>query len=173
MERALGRHLVIIAGGPGLAPTRPIIHWALTNRDRLKSVAVIYGARSPEQILFARQLEEWAGQKGVRVHVTVDRATAAWSGRVGMVTDLIGEALENADMTTAMICGPEIMMRFSASAFAAAGVPEEAIFLSVERNMKCGIGWCGHCQFGPHLVCRDGPVFAYPAVRTLFSVREL
>lgn len=173
VSRADGRHLMIIAGGLGLAPVRPILHWARAQRDRLKRVAVIYGARSPEQILYARQLEEWAASAGMDVFVTVDRAAADWTGRVGMVTDVIDAALTVAAETTAMICGPEIMMRFSASALATAGVPEAEIFLSAERNMKCGVGWCGHCQMGPYLVCRDGPVFPYPALRPLFQIREL
>ncbi len=173
VERAVGKHLMIVAGGLGLAPVRPIIYWALANRDRLKSVDIVYGTRAPDQILFARQLLGLSAADGVRVGITVDLADQDWSGQVGVVTDLIPSMLRDPDETVAMVCGPEIMMRFSGQALVGAGVPAEETFLSMERNMKCGIGWCGHCQLGPHLICRDGPVFAYPAVRDLMSVWEL
>ncbi len=173
LERAAGKHLMIIGGGLGLAPVRPIIYWALANRERLASIDIVYGARAPDQILFARQLLGLSAADGVRVGITVDLADQDWSGQVGIVTDLIPPMLRDPAETVAMMCGPEIMMRFTAQALAGADVPAEDIYLSMERNMKCGIGWCGHCQLGPHLICRDGPVFAYPAVRDLMSVWEL
>ena len=173
VERAVDKHLMIVAGGLGLAPTRPIIYWALANRDRLKSIDIVYGTRSPDQILYARELLGWSTTDGVRVGATVDLAADDWSGRVGLVTDLIPTMLRDPAETVAMVCGPEIMMRFTAQALAAAGVPQHDIHVSMERNMKCGIGWCGHCQLGPHLICRDGPVFPYPAVRDLMTVWEL
>ena len=173
LERAVGTHLMIIGGGLGLAPVRPIIYWALANRERLASIDIVYGARAPDQILFARQLLGLSAADGVRVGITVDLADQDWKGQVGIVTDLIPSMLRDPSKTVAMMCGPEIMMRFTAQALAGAGVPAEEIFLSMERNMKCGIGWCGHCQLGPHLICRDGPVFPYPAVRDLMSVWEL
>lgn len=173
VERALGKHLMIVAGGLGLAPTRPIVYWALANRERLKGIDIVYGTRAPDQILYARQLLGWSSTEGVRVGVTVDRAADDWSGHVGVVTDLVPGLLRDPAETVAMVCGPEIMMRFAAQALDAAGVPREDIHLSLERNMKCGIGWCGHCQLGPHLICRDGPVLSYPAVRELMAVWEL
>ncbi len=173
VERALGKHLMIVAGGLGLAPTRPIVYWALANRERLKSIEIVYGTRSPDQILYPQQLLGWTTTPDVRVGVTVDRAGGDWTGRVGVVTDLIPGLLRDPAETVAMVCGPEIMMRFAAQALADAGVPQGDIHLSMERNMKCGIGWCGHCQLGPHLICRDGPVFPYPAVRDLMTVWEL
>ncbi len=173
VERALDKHLMIVAGGLGLAPTRPIIYWALANRDRLKSIDIVYGTRSPDQILYARELLGWSTTDDVRVGVTVDVAAEDWSGRVGLVTDLVPSMLRDPAETVAMVCGPEIMMRFTAQALAASGVPQHDIHVSMERNMKCGIGWCGHCQLGPHLICRDGPVFPYPAVGDLMTVWEL
>lgn len=173
IERAVGKHLMIVAGGLGLAPVRPIIYWALANRERLASINIIYGTRAPDQILFAQQLLGLSAADRVRVGITVDLADQDWSGQVGVVTDLIPSMLRDPAETVAMVCGPEIMMRFTGQALAGAGVPAEEIFLSMERNMKCGIGWCGHCQLGPHLICRDGPVFPYPAVRDLMSVWEL
>ena len=173
IERAVGKHLMIVAGGLGLAPVRPIIYWALANRERLASINIIYGTRAPDQILFAQQLLGLSAADRVRVGITVDLADQDWSGQVGVVTDLIPSMLRDPAETVAMVCGPEIMMRFTGQALAGAGVSAEEIFLSMERNMKCGIGWCGHCQLGPHLICRDGPVFPYPAMRDLMSVWEL
>ncbi len=173
VERALGKHLMVVAGGLGLAPTRPIIYWALANRERLKSLEIVYGTRSPDQMLYPQQLLGWSATPGVRVGITVDQAGGDWTGRVGVVTDLVPAMLRDPGETVAMVCGPEIMMRFAAQALADAGVPQDDIHLSMERNMKCGIGWCGHCQLGPHLICRDGPVFPYPAVRDLMTVWEL
>ncbi|WP_299392808.1 FAD/NAD(P)-binding protein [Pelagibius sp.] len=173
VEQALGKHLMVVAGGLGLAPTRPIIYWALANRDRLKSISIVYGTRSPDQILYAPQLLGWSNTEGLQVGITVDRAGEDWTGRVGVVTELIAPMLHDPAETVAMLCGPEIMMRFAADALADAGVSQDDVYLSLERNMKCGIGWCGHCQLGPHLLCRDGPVFAYPAVRDLMTVWEL
>jgi len=173
VERAVGKHLMVVAGGLGLAPTRPIIYWALANRDRLKSIDIVYGTRSPDQILYPQQLLGWSTTDDARVGVTVDRAGQDWTGRVGLVTDLVPTMLRDPAETVAMVCGPEIMMRFTAQALADAGVPQTDIHLSLERNMKCGIGWCGHCQLGPHLICRDGPVFPYPEVRDLMTVWEL
>ncbi len=173
VERALGKHLMVVAGGLGLAPTRPIIFWALANRERLKSLEIVYGTRSPDQMLYPQQLLGWSATPGVRVGITVDQAGGDWTGRVGVVTDLVPAMLRDPGETVAMVCGPEIMMRFAAQALADAGVPQDDIHLSMERNMKCGIGWCGHCQLGPHLICRDGPIFPYPAVRDLMTVWEL
>ena len=138
-----------------------------------KSIDIVYGTRSPDQILYAQQLLGWSTTAGMRVGVTVDRAGRDWTGRVGLVTDLVPSMLRDPAETVAMVCGPEVMMRFTAQTLAAAGVPQHEIHLSMERNMKCGIGWCGHCQLGPHLICRDGPVFPYPAVRDLMTVWEL
>ncbi len=173
VERALGKHLMILAGGLGLAPVRPIVYWALANREQLKSVNIVYGTRAPDQILYARQLLGLSNSDGLKIGITVDLADEEWSGNVGVVTDLIPDMLNDPAETVAMVCGPEIMMRFAAQGLDAAGVPPDAIYLSMERNMKCGIGWCGHCQLGPHLICRDGPVFSYPAVRDLMAVAEL
>ena len=173
VERAVGKHLMIVAGGLGLAPTRPIIYWALANRDRLKSIDIVYGTRSPDQILYAQELLGWSTAGSLGVGVTVDWSADHWSGRVGLVTDLIPTMLRDPAETVAMVCGPEIMMRFTAQRLAEAGVPQHDVHVSMERNMKCGVGWCGHCQLGPHLICRDGPVFPYPAVRDLMTVWEL
>ncbi len=168
-----GFDVVVVAGGLGLAPLRPAIYRLFAERDRFGRIAVLYGTRSPADILFRRELERWRRRLDIQIEVTVDHADTLWHGNVGLVTKLIGRAGFDPDHTVVLICGPEIMMRFTAAALEAAGVAPGRIFLSLERNMKCAIGQCGHCQFGPALVCRDGAVMRYDRVRPLLTVREL
>jgi NAD(P)H-flavin reductase len=165
-----GAELVVVAGGIGLAPLRPVIEHALDNRERYRRVLVLVGARTPADLLYAASYDEWR-ERGADVRVTVDRADGSWRGRVGVVPGLI----EDIDPAGAVgfVCGPEVMMRFSARALLDCGLPAEAIRVSIERNMRCGIGLCGHCQLGPVLVCRDGPVGSYDRVAPLLDVKEL
>jgi NAD(P)H-flavin reductase len=174
MAEAAGRDVVIMAGGLGLAPLRPAIYRLLAERARYGQVQVLYGARSPADILFRRELESWRRRLDVEIEVTVDHAAVSdWRGHVGVVTTLLGRAAFDPANTVALVCGPEIMMRFCAAALGDAGVKAEAIHLSMERNMKCAIGLCGHCQFGPVFICRDGPVFRYDQVAGLLRHKEL
>jgi NAD(P)H-flavin reductase len=168
-----GNDVVVIAGGLGLAPLRPAIYRLFAERERYGRIAVLYGTRSPADILFRRELERWRRRLDVAVEVTVDHADPLWHGNVGVVTKLVARAVFDADHTSAFVCGPEIMMRFAASALETAGVAPERIHVSLERNMKCAIGQCGHCQLGPSLVCRDGAVMRYDRVRPLLTLREL
>ncbi len=168
-----GSDIVVVAGGLGLAPLRPAIYRLIAERDRYGRIVVLYGTRSPADILFRRELERWRRRLDVEIEVTVDHADSIWHGHVGVVTKLIGRATFDPDHTVALVCGPEIMMRFTVTALEAAGVAPERIFLSLERNMKCAVGQCGHCQFGPTLLCRDGAVMRYDRVRQLLTVREL
>jgi NAD(P)H-flavin reductase len=168
-----GNDVVVVAGGLGLAPLRPAIYRLLAERSRYGRIAVLYGTRSPADILFPREIETWRRQRNVEIEVTVDHADRIWFGHVGVVTKLIGRATFDPDHTVALICGPEIMMRFTATALKAAGVAPERVYLSLERNMKCAVGQCGHCQFGPTLLCRDGAVMRYDRVQPLLTVREL
>jgi len=168
-----GSDIVVVAGGLGLAPLRPAIYRLLAERNRYGRVAVLYGTRSPADILFRREIERWRRRLDVEIEVTVDHADSLWHGHVGVVTKLIDRAAFDPDHTVAFVCGPEIMMRFTATALEAAGVAPERTYLSLERNMKCAVGQCGHCQFGPTLVCRDGAVMRYDRVRPLLMVREL
>ncbi|HET8651744.1 MAG TPA: FAD/NAD(P)-binding protein [Gaiellaceae bacterium] len=172
VARAEGGDLVIAAGGIGLAPLRPALYAALARRDAFDRVVLLYGSRSPDQLLYAGELERLRA-RGVDVHVTVDRADETWTGPVGVVTTLIERAAFDPDRATAMVCGPEVMMRFTAAGLAAAGISANRVFLSLERNMKCALGQCGRCQFGPVFVCGDGPVFPYAAVERLLTVPEL
>jgi NAD(P)H-flavin reductase len=172
VERAEGGDLVIAAGGIGLAPLRPALYRALAHREAFGRVVLLYGGRSPDQLLYARELERWRAA-GLDVHVTVDRADEGWRGPVGVVTTLIERARFDPERATALVCGPEVMMRFTAAGLAAAGIAPDRVFLSMERNMKCALGQCGRCQFGPVFVCGDGPVFAYDAIADLLTVPEL
>lgn len=173
VDAARGRDVAIVAGGIGLAPLRPAILHILANRGEYGRVVVLYGTRTPDDILFQKQLEKWRGRFDVFVDVTVDRADASWGGKVGVVPTLIEKAAFSPEDTIAMVCGPEIMMHFTIQAFRAAGIDDERIFLSLERSMKCAVGFCGHCQFGGRFVCKDGPVFAYSDIRDHMAIREL
>jgi NAD(P)H-flavin reductase len=172
-EQAFGSDLVIVAGGIGLAPLRPVLYRVLAQREKFGKVVLLYGTRSPEDILYRRELERWRASFELDVHVTVDRAAGRWRGNVGVVTTLIPRAPFDPLSSLAMVCGPEVMMRFTALELLKRGVAREHIYLSMERNMKCGIGLCGHCQFGPAFVCKDGPVFRYDRIEAFFGKREL
>jgi len=167
-----GKGLIIAAGGIGLAPLRPVLYQVQAQRESFGQVILLYGARSPSDILFPRELERWK-LAGVEVKVTVDRSAAGWSGPVGVVTSLIPRLTFDPLNAVAMICGPEVMMRFTIVQLNQRGVTDDRIFISMERNMKCGIGFCGHCQYGPSFICQDGPVLPFSRVRNLFGVREV
>ena len=168
-----GGDVVFVAGGIGLAPLRPAILEVCAHRDDYRQVSVLYGARTPGDLLFTDDLARWSREYGIAVEVTVDRGTDDWQGRVGLVTNLIGRAAFASDRTTAFICGPEVMMRYCATAFLEQGVPESRLRLSMERNMKCGVGLCGHCQLREVFICVDGPVLTYDRLRPLMSRAEL
>ena len=160
-EDGRDRDTVVVAGGIGLAPLRGAVQELVAaSRENGGRVFVLVGARDPSQIIFNEDLQAWADD-GAYVDLTVDRASAQWSGRVGLVTTLLGRAPFDPARTRALICGPEIMMRFSARSLIDLGVSPENIRVSLERNMQCGIALCGHCQLGPFLLCRDGPVVPY------------
>ena len=169
---AAGRDIVIVAGGIGLAPLRPVVLTALADRSRYGRIVLLAGTRTPGDLLYADELERWR-REGVEVTVTVDHAERGWSGEVGLVTALIGPAGLAPGNSVAFVCGPDIMMRVTADALAALGIPAGRIRVSLERNMRCGAAWCGHCQLGPLLVCRDGPVVGYDQAAALMRVREL
>ncbi len=173
MREAEGADLVIIAGGLGLAPLRPAIRDVLANRRRYGRVVLLVGSRNPKDLLFRAELEEWRRRLDVDIEVTVDHADAEWRGNVGVVPSLISRARFDPQEAIALVCGPEVMMRFTVSALRDAGIASDRIYLSMERNMKCAIGLCGHCQFGPAFVCKDGPVMRYDKIADIFAVREL
>ncbi|HVW51176.1 MAG TPA: FAD/NAD(P)-binding protein [Trinickia sp.] len=170
---AEGSDIVIVAGGLGLAPLRPAIYDVLANRSRYGRVVILFGSRNPKEVLYRRELEQWRKRLDVQVEVTVDHADASWRGHVGVVPALVAGAAFDPRETVALVCGPEVMMRFTINALRDAGVPPNCIYLSMERNMKCAIGLCGHCQFGPTFVCKDGPVMRFDAIAGIFSVPEI
>jgi len=168
---AIGQDVVVVAGGIGLAPLRPVVETVLANRSAYGRVAVLVGARSPAELLYPDDLRRWAAH--AQIAVIVDRPADGWTGHVGLVTTLIPGADMEPAATVAFVCGPEVMMRFVAQALMARGVPYHGVRVSLERSMRCGVGWCGHCQLGPLLVCCDGPVLNYARVEPLLLVREL
>ncbi|PBC75881.1 NAD(P)H-flavin reductase [Streptomyces sp. TLI_235] len=163
-----GADVLVVAGGIGLAPLRPVVHRLLGAAGNL---AVLVGTRTPADLLYPDELAVWSAS--ARVEVTVDRPDEAWPGSVGVVTSLLDRVRPGPRTAAALVCGPEVMMRRTADALLARGVPAERIQLSLERNMRCGTGHCGHCQLGPLLLCRDGPVVDCTVSRQLLSVREL
>jgi NAD(P)H-flavin reductase len=173
IAEAEGSDVVIIAGGLGLAPLRPAIYWVLARRQHYGRVILLYGARGPADILYRRELEAWRRRLDVGVEVTVDHAGADWRGYVGVVPALIPRMSFDPQHAVALVCGPEIMMRFTAAALRDRGLEAERIYLSMERHMKCAVGLCGRCQLGPTFVCRDGPVFRYDRIAPMLAIREI
>jgi hypothetical protein len=162
-----------IAGGIGLAPLRPALYALLTRREKYGKIVLLYGTRTPKDILFRGELERWRARLDLEVIVTLDHATSEWRGNVGFVTALIPKASFDPQNAVAMLCGPEVMMRYAALGLMNRGRDEDSIYLSMERNMKCGVGFCGHCQYGPRFVCKDGPVFRFDRISYLFAKREV
>ncbi|MCV7074496.1 FAD/NAD(P)-binding protein [Mycobacterium szulgai] len=173
LAEAEGRDLVMVAGGVGLCPLRPAILGALAQRDRYGQVMLVVGARSRADFVFAAQLQTWAEDPRIDVHLIIDAPTQGWSGEVGLVTEPLRRLTLEPGRTSAFLCGPEPMLRFGAEALIAKGLEPQDIRVSLERNMQCGIGWCGHCQLGPLLLCRDGPVVGYDVAGPLLRVKEL
>ncbi len=173
LEEAKGKDVIIVAGGIGLPPLRPSIYSILNHREEYGRVFLLYGARTPADIMFPRQLQSWPKGDVMKVHITVDKSAHGWKGNVGVVTTLIPKIEFDPKNVIAMIVGPEIMMRFTAMELVKRNIASEHIYVSMERNMKCGIGLCGHCQYGPHFICKDGPVFTYAAIKDLLFKREV
>jgi NAD(P)H-flavin reductase len=173
LAEAAGRDLVIVAGGVGLAPLRPVVLGALANRGAYGRLTLIAGARSRDDFLFADELQQWTRDVSIDVHLTVDVPVQGWPGEVGFVTEPLRRVPLRPNNTIAFLCGPEPMMRNGANELLRKGMAASDIRVSLERNMQCGIGWCGHCQLGPLLLCRDGPVVGYDAAEPLLAVKEL
>ena len=173
IELAKGRDVVLIAGGLGLPPLRPLLYELLAHRSAYGRIEVIYGARTPQDLVYYEQVQGWRHRSDLRFQVTVDAAGRDWYGDVGLVTARIPDARFDTGNVIAFLCGPEIMMKFAARDLEARGIPRSSIWLSMERNMKCAIAVCGHCQFGPTFVCRDGPVFRYDVVHDWLMAKEL
>ncbi len=173
LENAQDRDLVIVAGGVGLAPLRPVVLGALADRERYGRVVLIAGARAERDFLYVSELREWQSDPRLEVHRCVDVPIHGWVGETGFVTEPLRRLALDPARTTAFLCGPEPMMRFSATVLLDKGVAPQDIRVSLERNMQCGIGWCGHCQLGQLLLCRDGPVVGYDVACPLLETGEL
>ena len=167
-----GGDVVLVAGGIGLAPLRPVVLRLLADRNDYGNVVVLYGARSPDDQLYRDELALWRS-RGIDVQTIVDHGRSGWPGRVGLVTTLVPRADVDPSRTLALVCGPEVMMRYVTRSMIDFGVAPERIRWSMERSMKCGVGLCGHCQLREFFVCVDGPVFDYPTLSPLLAIREM
>lgn len=166
-----GKDIFIACGGIGLPPLRPVIYNIIHHREKYGKVTLLYGARTANDLMYTSEYDNWR-QAGIDVEITVDRGDANWSGRVGVVPMWFYQFRIDAQKTAVLTCGPEIMIRFVIFEALARRVPLENIFVSLERNMKCGQGSCGHCQLGPYFVCKDGPVFRFDALQPYLNVEE-
>jgi NAD(P)H-flavin reductase len=172
LEEARGSDLLLVAGGLGLAPLRPAVYQVLAQRSVYGRVSLLAGARTPDDLLFRDELEAWRERGDLEVLTIVDRADRRWKGRVGVVPALLSEVEIAPSRTVAFLCGPEVMMRFTVRELSRRGLPDDRSWLSMERNMKCAVGFCGHCQLGPSFICKDGPVLRYDRIRHFFQLRE-
>jgi NAD(P)H-flavin reductase len=173
IAREAGRDVVIVAGGIGLAPLKPVIHHVLGRRAAFGKLVIVYGTRTPRDILYEAQLKKWAARPDLELALTVDRGDPGWRGHTGVVTTLLGRVTFEPTNAVSYLCGPEVMMRFAARELEKLGLPRERIFLSLERNMKCALAQCGRCQLGGTLICRDGPVYRLDRILPLMVTREL
>lgn len=173
MEGMEARDIVVMGGGIGLAPLRPVVYHLLKHRQRYRRVILLYGCRTPDDRVYAEELEAWEKSESIDVLVTVDNATKGWTGPVGVVTKLLQRIKVNAERTSVLVCGPRVLNRAAAWSFLQLHVPAEHVYVSLERNMQCGFGRCGHCQYGPKFVCKDGPVFRFSEIADIFAQEEI
>ncbi len=168
LEQAIGKDIVIITGGLGCAPTVSVINYILARRNQFGHLSIFQGVKHSDDFIFRKQYAIWQKAPHTDIHIAADVVGPKWPFSVGYVTDMINTIALRPDNTVAMMCGPEMMMHAAINALVHNGMAEDNIFLSMERNMECGIGQCGHCQYGGLFVCKDGPVFAYPKIKALF-----
>lgn len=173
LDALAGRDVLLVAGGMGFAPLRPVVQSLLRARDQYGTIALVVGARTPEDLLDRAELDGWRARRDVAVEVTVDRAPAGWRGDVGVVTSLLRRVSFDPARAAALVCGPEVMIRHTAHRLLDAGVAAAAVQVSLERNMQCAIRRCGHCQLGPLFVCAEGPVVPWSVVGPLLEVPHL
>lgn len=171
LQQAQGRDVLIVTGGLGCAPTVSVINYVLNRRERYGRLVIMQGVKHANDLLWRERYAQWAQQPDTEVIIAADEGVSLWPWHVGRVTDLFDSIHLDPARTTAMMCGPEGMMRAAVHQLTLRGMDEMAIYLSMERNMQCAVGHCGHCQYGGKFVCKDGPVFAYPEVKELFGVK--
>ena len=173
IDQCQGQDVIVVTGGIGLAPLRPMIYELLNNRDNYGRITLLYGARTPDTLLYEKEFANWIGA-GLEIHTTVDRSAQGWLGNVGVVPLLVDrQPIRSPGRTQILACGPEVMMRYTVLSALDRGIPKEQIWLSLERNMQCAVGLCGHCQLGPAFVCKDGPVFRFDKIEPFLQVEGL
>lgn len=173
IENCVGQDLIIMSGGLGLPPLRPVIYYILNHRPLYRRVFLLYGARTPLDLVYRAEVEAWRNQGMIDVLLTVDKSTGQWRDNIGVVPQLLNQVVVDVNNTTVMMCGPEVMMHFGQLALHKLGINDDQILVSMERNMKCAIGHCGHCQWGPHFICKSGPVYRFSQIRDWFAIHEL
>ena len=171
LQAAQGRDVLIVTGGLGCAPTVSVINYILNRRDRYGRLIIMQGVKHAADLLWRERYAQWARQPDTEVVIAADEGAPLWPWHVGLVTDLFDDINLDPDRSVAMMCGPEGMMRAAVGQLTRLGLGESQIYLSMERNMQCAVGHCGHCQYGGKFICKDGPVFSYPDVKDLFGVK--
>jgi NAD(P)H-flavin reductase len=167
LQAMKGQNVLIVSGGCGVAPLRPVILYILANRKDYGDFWLLYGARTPHDCVFKCNMEEWSQRPDVKVLQTVDVPDSSWQHRVGVVTTLLNEVDIDPSRTVALVCGPPIMIKFAILDLLRRGLDEERIVTSLERYMKCGVGKCGHCCINHVYLCTEGPVFTYQQIKML------
>ncbi|KGP63352.1 Ni/Fe hydrogenase subunit gamma [Legionella norrlandica] len=171
LEKVKGKDVIVLTGGLGCAPSVSIINYVIRRRNHYGKLSILQGVKHSEDFIFRKQYAQWQKSPHTEVYIAADQAGPKWPWSVGYVTDMIDNITIQPENSVVMMCGPEMMMNTAVKVFTEKGIPESNIYLSMERNMECGIGHCGHCQYGGLFVCKDGPVFAYTQVKELFKVR--
>ncbi len=173
LEEAQGRDVVIVTGGLGCAPVVSVINYIIRRRASYGRLKILHGIKTPKDLLYRERFRAWGRYPNTEVYLTSDQPGRGWKYRIGVVTNLFDEIRIDGPGSVAMICGPEIMMRYAVRGLSSHGVSMDRIYIAMERNMKCAVGFCGHCQFGPAFVCKDGPVFRYDRIQRWFETREI
>ncbi len=162
-----GKEVVIVGGGVGLAPLRTLLYTVFNSIDKYKKVYLRYGARTPSDIIYKDEVEKWSKKKDIDMRTTVDKGDSKWKGHVGLVTTILDDIKVDFNTAPAIVCGPPIMMKFATFKLIEMGFLPENIYLSMEKNMSCGLGKCGHCRVGKYYACKDGPVFTYGQLKDI------
>lgn len=165
-----GKEMLVLGGGVGLAPLRSLMYALFARMKDFKKVLFRYGARTPDDIIYKQQVEEWAKRDDLDYRITVDKGNDSWKGHVGLVTTILEGMSLDPGKAIAIVCGPPIMMKFSTFKLIELGFKDENIYLSMEKNMSCGIGKCGHCRIGTYYTCKDGPVFTYDQIKNFHEI---
>jgi NAD(P)H-flavin reductase len=173
LEEARGKDVILITGGLGCAPVVSVINYIVNRRESFGALRIFHGVKTPKDLIYRRRIRQWMRYPDTELFLTVDHPDQKWKYSVGVVTNLFSQIKIDPQKSIAMICGPEIMMHFTVKDLLSHGLQADQIYLSLERNMKCAVGICGHCQFGPAFVCKEGPVFRYDRIRRWFNRREI